>query len=374
MNTAKKIVQFTVSILFSVLFFSSCASIVWGDPLSGYISVNSASVSSDGLWFMPQNGNTEYMAVAYNGKSDSIVIPAYHNDKPVTAIGPGAYAHPAVVGYVPPLFERYLFAGNSNIKSVSFETGSNVTILSTGAFMDCTSLTSVSLPSSIRTIRQDAFKNTGIWDNTSNDSVVYADNWAIGLKGVLSHVQIIPGTVGIAECAFYHTAVASIDIPTSVKTVNGLAFDHSQLANSFPDKAIVYADKWVVGYNGDLGAEQIEAGTVGIADSALRYAKTLTSISIPKSVKSMGEEAFLLAQSLTAVTIEDGLSSIGAYAFLYCRDLETIYIPLSVSSIGIGAFGSCKKLTIYAEAAAMPDGWLDGWNHEDCPVVWATRH
>jgi hypothetical protein len=71
----------------------------------------------------------------------------------------------------------------------------------------------------------------------------------------------------------------------------------------------------------------------------------LTSIIIPSSLTIIGETAFLNCTSLTNVTISNGVTSIGDYAFAGCTSLASITIPSSVTRIGNWAFHDCTKLT-----------------------------
>lgn len=73
----------------------------------------------------------------------------------------------------------------------------------------------------------------------------------------------------------------------------------------------------------------------------------VTSITIPNSVKSIGEEAFAYCLSLVSVTFEENsqLTSIGENAFSCCTHLASITIPDGVTSIGSGAFLHCDSLT-----------------------------
>lgn len=74
---------------------------------------------------------------------------------------------------------------------------------------------------------------------------------------------------------------------------------------------------------------------------------TLTSITIPGSVTSIGNCAFDCCKSLTNVTFGENsrLTSIGAWAFRYCEKLKSIVIPDSVTDIGAEAFLGCAGLT-----------------------------
>ena len=89
----------------------------------------------------------------------------------------------------------------------------------------------------------------------------------------------------------------------------------------------------------------VKAGTRVICDGAFKNCNGLTSVTIPNSVTSIGEEAFAHCRGLTSVTIPNSVTSIGDEAFAYCRGLTSLTIPNSVTSIGDWAFYYCSGLT-----------------------------
>ena len=76
---------------------------------------------------------------------------------------------------------------------------------------------------------------------------------------------------------------------------------------------------------------------------------TVREIVIPrkydgKTVTSIGAWAYFCS-SLTSITIPDGVTSIGSAAFYGCSSLTSITIPTGVTSIGDSAFKYCSSLT-----------------------------
>jgi hypothetical protein len=71
----------------------------------------------------------------------------------------------------------------------------------------------------------------------------------------------------------------------------------------------------------------------------------ITSVTIPSTVRTIGESAFDGCTKLKSVTIskQAKLSSIGEYAFRYCASLKEIYI--NAETVGKHAFEGCTKLS-----------------------------
>ena len=81
-----------------------------------------------------------------------------------------------------------------------------------------------------------------------------------------------------------------------------------------------------------------------IGDGAFYECSSLTSIMIPNRVTSIGESAFSCCKSLVNITIPKGVTSIGDWAFRDCSSLTSIMIPDSVTSIDYSAFAGCIRL------------------------------
>ena len=76
---------------------------------------------------------------------------------------------------------------------------------------------------------------------------------------------------------------------------------------------------------------------------AFEGCSSLTSITIPHSVKTIGFIAFRCT-ALASITIPDSVTTIGFGTFSGCTSLTSITIPDSVTQIDFGAFDVCSSL------------------------------
>jgi len=98
----------------------------------------------------------------------------------------------------------------------------------------------------------------------------------------------------------------------------------------------------ITGYTGSDSAATIPSAidfepVTSVGFGAFSGISFLTSVTIPNSVISIGQDAFS-GTSLTNVTIPDGVISIGSGAFSYCQTLRSVSIPNSVTDLGSGTF------------------------------------
>ena len=100
-------------------------------------------------------------------------------------------------------------------------------------------------------------------------------------------------------------------------------------------KGIIRANKAIKAY----GIE--EYGEVGFMIDG-----DIKSVTLPKSLTSIGWCAFEGCSSLTSITIPDSVTWIDNYAFKGCSSLTSVTIPDSVTTIGEDAFSGCVNLPV----------------------------
>ena len=91
---------------------------------------------------------------------------------------------------------------------------------------------------------------------------------------------------------------------------------------------------------------------LSIAKHLYLNGEEITNLVIPNSVISIGNYAFHGWTGLAAIEIPNSVTSIGSYAFYKCESLNSVTIPNSVTTIGDGAFFLCKSLT----SVTIPNG------------------
>jgi hypothetical protein len=117
----------------------------------------------------------------------------------------------------------YAFRKCSNLASIDMP---NVTSIGNYAFQDCTSLTEITVSDSgVPNLNTNMFLNTGILNNTLDNSLVYVDKWLVGCKGTISgSIVLSEGTTFIAYRAIRNQAgLTGITIPDSVKIIDNQA-------------------------------------------------------------------------------------------------------------------------------------------------------
>lgn len=230
------------------------------------------------------------------------------------------------------------FAG-SDIKNVIIT--NNVETISYGAFMDCTSLTSVEIPNSVTTIEDYAFYGCSAlkeihaqgatpptlpstaFENVSTAAVtLYVPRDSKNAYKAATGWSVFANVVELAAVAsdgIYYTITDSV-AKTCAVTFKGNTYDY--IADEYKGDIIIPSE---VDIEGDKYA------VTAIGEHAFRECAGLTSISIPASVTNIGNYAFYKCTGLKSVCIEDGESSItlgenGYDGQFNSCPLENIYI------------------------------------------------
>ncbi len=89
----------------------------------------------------------------------------------------------------------------------------------------------------------------------------------------------------------------------------------------------------------------VKADVQSISEDAVAYNKYLKSVTIPKSVNTIGNYAFQNCAKLESVICKADISSIYG-TFYNCKLLKSFHIPETVTEIMDNAFAGCESLEV----------------------------
>ena len=212
---------------------------------------------------------------------------------------------------------EYAFYNCSTLARVTI--GSGVTSVGESAFSGCSSLTSVTVPESVTSIGHSAFYGCS--------SLV-----SVALPDSVTHI----GDAAFQGCC----SLADIHIPDSVTYIGGWAFWGTAIYN-LDDQWIddvLYLDNWLIDATEVTGVYSIRMGTVGIAAVAFAHCTDLTCVIIPDGVRNICGGVFNGCTGLTGVVIPDSVTDIGYSAFFDCDALQGVYFMGDAPVLGNSVF------------------------------------
>lgn len=170
----------------------------------------------------------------------------------------------------------------------------------------------------------------------------------------LGEYKIKEGTRKICSCAFQQcSSLVKVEIPYTVKVIEANPFCDTSLKYlvcSSPnyvvegDFLLTEDRQYLVSYFGNRPSVTIPSSVRIIGEKAFAFCKTITEVIMPASVKEIADNAFWMCTSLLNVSISPSVTYIGSCAFSGCPFYK-IYIPDSVRKIKSSAFASCSNLT-----------------------------
>lgn len=250
--------------------------------------------------FAYTNNNGRITITGYTGPDGAVTIPRTLDGLPVTVIGFSAFS------------------------LIDAKTGQN-----------SLRLTSVTIPDSVTTIKNNAFDDSPYLGSISlGNGVTTIENGAFGDCNALTNVNLPSSATNITHPFDYCNSLTSI-------TVDPLNPVYSSAGGVLLNKEQTTVIEFPAG---KLGSYVIPDGITGIADGAFTGCN-LTSLTIPHGVTNIGIYAFAYSQELTSVAIPNSVTNIGSYAFLDCARLVGVSIPEGVATIGDYTFASCSRLT-----------------------------
>ena len=289
-------------------------------------------------------------AFTYCQYLESITIP-----KSITSIGERA-------------FERCV-----NLKTVTFESGSQLETIGRRAFKSCIKLQNIELPSGVKTIDEDAFyscKNLvnftipktvttigeSVFSNCSElKTMTFAQDGEVKDIPVrafykcekLESIALPTKLITISNQAFESCiALTSINLPNTLTTIGENVFETSGLASILIPKSVTRVGNKAFYKCTKLAVATFEENSalIYLGNRAFEGTAIESMTTLPSGLLMLNDGTFANCKQLITVIIPDGVSEIGDHAFDGCIKLENVTIGNHVSVISHHAFGQCSNL------------------------------
>ena len=238
----------------------------------------------------------------------------------------------------------YEIEGELVIPEVAANQNTSYQVISIGnvAFEGASSIVSVTLPESIRTI------GIGPFSNCQNLKEIIVDDKNKRYKsvdGVLYTTQIDT----LIQCP---ASFRDFTVPSSVKVIEVNAFAGCEKLQS-------------INFSGVLNK-------IGIG--AFRSCSALVSITIPEGIESIDDYTFAACSSLATINFPSTLNGVRVWSFADCYSLKSLKFPESMKYLVIGAFYGCELQSITMMAEHFVEVDWDRVDHPTFPKLYVKEH
>lgn len=324
----------------------------------------------------------------YEGSSSTVEIPSELDGHTVWKIGNGAFSGntkirkvviPATVRKIGDDNESYAFSDCKNLATVEIQAGTQRATIGVKSFQNCTALREITIPGNYQIIYNNAFEGCtalkkvtyeASGSETANQMIMYQ---AFLNCNNLSEIYLPTTLKSIGQNAFAGTSVVNLVIPEGVESIGSQAFSGcSKLVSLRIPSTVTSIESGAFSNCKKLRSVSMLEGTqsASLGASAFSGCLALPEITIPGNYTEICSGAFSGCTSLQKMNYcenkENNAQLISYSAFSQCTNLievklpstlQTIYnsafygigateisIPEGVEEIRSGAFSSCKKL------------------------------
>ena len=266
---------------------------------------------------------------------------------------------------------------NTNLKHVKLP--DSLTYLGRGAFENNHSLTEVIFPKQLRAISENAFANTGLTKLEVPSNIEEINSGAF-YNTKLSDLILSEGIKRIASSAFVGNQLKVIELPASLQYLGSSAFGNSSKLRVVKIKSNIELDKYYDVntispfsyrdyYSDEISKQRpesifvnFEGGVSKVSDYLFNGVTPVKSVTFKDNINltEIGNHAFD-GTSLTFLTLPDTVETLGEFAFGNINTLNSVNIPEKLTTAD-RAFAGSKKLNELRnkiEGIRIPDGMFE---------------
>lgn len=195
-----------------------------------------------------------------------------------------------------------------------------------------TGLRRLTLPESCERVGIAAFFGSSLLEGVSGNPKT-VEGYAFAYCESLSNISLGNHTLEIGDCAFYQTAVTSIQLPENLYSLGSHVFaaDDPKLKSKVMNKIVIGKNLAYLGENA--------FGTMPVAEFAVDEENPFFTVTEHFLTDKAGKRLIACPSGMAGtVRIPDCIHEIASYAFYSCEFVPDVIVPESVRVIGQNAF------------------------------------
>ena len=241
----------------------------------------------------------------------------------------------------------YAFSGNQSLKSVNIP--AKVKTIESNAFHNC-GLTDLVIQEGVQTIDNYAFESNSLQNLTLPSTIKSIGNEAFRYNNIFQSIicnAVMPPALG--DNVFNIEITSSIKVPMASIAAYRKAYGWKDFSNYYGGEVVADGITYRIDENGAM---------VAVAETALTEANILSTVEFEGNqylVIKINDKVFYGNTNLTTVTLAESLTTLGSNAFESCKSLKTIKIPSGVTAIPENCFRKCSLM----ESVSLPEGLVE---------------
>lgn len=274
------------------------------------------------------------------------------------------------------------YSNCSDIKKVVVESG--ITSIGNLTFQDCTSLKELELPTTLTEVGEGVFYNCSSLESFTAPSSLTVIGKGMFVKcNSLKNVNLNEGLTTIGQYAFQETAIETLTIPASVKSISDSICWGTTTIKEFIVKegnTEFYTHEGVL-YNkpsnssanillsypiGNTRTEYtIPDGVTRIEEFSFWQAKNIKTVNFPSTITWYGTYAFSGSGVTSLVIPESKINYLSSYVWADCVDLKTVDFKgsLTESRFPLGIFANCTSLETVTISGTVEEIYADAFRN-----------